>query len=226
MNTTADSNLTKRALAAAMKELMEQMPFSKISVSDIAEQCGMNRKSFYYHFKDKYDLVNWIFDMEYLQLSSRQDYAGIWDFLTELCSFFYENRSFYRRALRIEGQNSFLEHFKEVLEPSIKYFLASSLEEAKYQQFCINFYADAFIAAFVRWLSDKDCVPPQEFVRMLKVSIYAAVKRVEAECPRNRGLFYCREARMLSSEVAAKEMLSSTVPSGRIRRQRSSNTTE
>lgn len=122
MNTTADSNLTKRALAAAMKELMEQMPFSKISVSDIAEQCGMNRKSFYYHFKDKYDLVNWIFDMEYLQLSSRQDYAGIWDFLTELCSFFYENRSFYRRALRIEGQNSFLEHFKEVLEPSIKYF--------------------------------------------------------------------------------------------------------
>ena len=38
MNTTADSNLTKRALAAAMKELMEQMPFSKISVSDIAEQ--------------------------------------------------------------------------------------------------------------------------------------------------------------------------------------------
>ena len=113
MNTTADSNLTKRALAAAMKELMEQMPFSKISVSDIAEQCGMNRKNFYYHFKDKYDLVNWIFDMEYLQLSSRQDYAGIWDFLTELCSFFYENRSFYRRALRIEGQNSFLEHFKE-----------------------------------------------------------------------------------------------------------------
>lgn len=179
MNTTADSNLTKRALAAAMKELMEQMPFSKISVSNIAEQCGMNRKSFYYHFKDKYDLVNWIFDMEYLQLSSRQDYAGILDFLTELCSFFYENRSFYRRALRIEGQNSFLEHFKEVLEPSIKYFLASSLEEAKYQQFCINFYADAFIAAFVRWLSDKDCVPPQEFVRMLKVSIYAAVKRVE-----------------------------------------------
>ena len=53
MNTTADSNLTKRALAAAMKELMEQMPFSKISVSDIAGQCGMNRKSFYYHFKDK-----------------------------------------------------------------------------------------------------------------------------------------------------------------------------
>ena len=117
--------------------------------------------------------------MEYLRLTSEQDSTGIWEFLTVLCGFFYENRAFYRRALRIEGQNSFLEHFKEVLEPTIKYFLASSLEEAKYQQFCIDFYADAFIAAFVRWLSEKDCVPPQEFVRMLKASIYAAVKRVE-----------------------------------------------
>lgn len=56
----ADSNITKRALAAALKELMEQKPFSKINVADICEKCGMNRKSFYYHFKDKYDLVNWI----------------------------------------------------------------------------------------------------------------------------------------------------------------------
>ena len=57
----ADSNITKRALAAALKELMEQKPFSKINVAEICEKCGMNRKSFYYHFKDKYDLVNWIF---------------------------------------------------------------------------------------------------------------------------------------------------------------------
>lgn len=44
-----------------MKKLMEKKPFSKISVGDICEDCGMNRKSFYYHFRDKYDLVNWIF---------------------------------------------------------------------------------------------------------------------------------------------------------------------
>ena len=52
-----DSNITKKALAMAMKELMEQIPFSKISVSDICEKCGMNRKSFYYHFRDISDVV-------------------------------------------------------------------------------------------------------------------------------------------------------------------------
>ena len=51
----ADSNITKNALAVSMKKLMEKKPFSKISVGDICEDCGMNRKSFYYHFRDKYD---------------------------------------------------------------------------------------------------------------------------------------------------------------------------
>ena len=62
----ADSNITKSALASALKELMETTPFAKITVSDICAKCNMNRKSFYYHFKDKFGLVNWIYDVEYL----------------------------------------------------------------------------------------------------------------------------------------------------------------
>ena len=54
----ADSNITKKALASALKDLMTRIPYAKISVGDICELCQMNRKSFYYHFKDKEDLVN------------------------------------------------------------------------------------------------------------------------------------------------------------------------
>ena len=43
---------TKRALCTALKELMEEEPFQKISVADICARCDMNRKSFYYHFRD------------------------------------------------------------------------------------------------------------------------------------------------------------------------------
>lgn len=64
----ADSNITKRALATSLKELMMEQPFEKINVAQICERCNMNRKSFYYHFKDKYDLVNWIFDTEFIAL--------------------------------------------------------------------------------------------------------------------------------------------------------------
>ena len=42
----ADSNITKRALANALQELMIEIPFERISVSQICEKCDMNRKSF------------------------------------------------------------------------------------------------------------------------------------------------------------------------------------
>lgn len=48
----ADSNITKQALSNALKELLEEQPFEKISISDICDRCRMNRKSFYYHFRE------------------------------------------------------------------------------------------------------------------------------------------------------------------------------
>ena len=63
----SESNITKNALASSLKELMKTKNFEKISVSDICEGCNMNRKSFYYHFRDKYDLLNWIFEIDFLK---------------------------------------------------------------------------------------------------------------------------------------------------------------
>ena len=90
----ADSNSTKSALADAMKKLMVRKSFAKISISDLCEECGLNRKSFYYHFKDKYDLVNWIFDVEYLNhVQIGKNLIG-WDSVLHLCDYFYENKDF------------------------------------------------------------------------------------------------------------------------------------
>ncbi|MEG1932709.1 MAG: TetR family transcriptional regulator, partial [Pygmaiobacter sp.] len=60
----ADSAHTKRVLGDSLKELMQKKPLAKISVGDITAHCGINRQTFYYHFKDKYDLVNWIYTSE------------------------------------------------------------------------------------------------------------------------------------------------------------------
>ena len=50
---------TKKALAESLKNLLLQKPLNKITISDIADDCGINRMTFYYHFKDIYDLVEW-----------------------------------------------------------------------------------------------------------------------------------------------------------------------
>lgn len=51
---------TKKALAAALKKMMEVKPIDKITVKDLVEICGVNRQTFYYHFDDVYDLLEWV----------------------------------------------------------------------------------------------------------------------------------------------------------------------
>ena len=94
----SESYITKNALAASMKKLMEERDFSKVTVADICEGCGMNRKSFYYHFKDKYELVNWIFYEEFLKNMDVSRYKTSRDILEDLCKYFYRERTFYENG--------------------------------------------------------------------------------------------------------------------------------
>ncbi len=54
------SNITKKALEASLKKLMMKKPLDKITIRDITDDCGISRMTFYYHFQDIYDLIEWI----------------------------------------------------------------------------------------------------------------------------------------------------------------------
>lgn len=142
----ADSNSTKSALADAMKKLMVRKSFAKISISDLCEECGLNRKSFYYHFKDKYDLVNWIFYVDFLINMGGKNFENEWDVLVAVCNIFYQNKAFYQSALRIEGQNSFKDYFYEMLEPVMAFFV-QDLFQVQNQKLFVTFFCDAFLTA-------------------------------------------------------------------------------
>lgn len=163
----ADSSITKRALANAMKELIEGQSFQKISVGDICERCQMNRKSFYYHFRDKYDLVNWIFDTEFIEAVHSSGAQTTLEAFAALCDYFYENRSFYRKALQIEGQNSFSDHFRQLCQPVIAEQIDELIPDETATTFYVNFFADAILCAIERWLRDKNCISSEAFRRQL-----------------------------------------------------------
>jgi probable dihydroxyacetone kinase regulator len=172
-NFTANSNITKQALAYSLKELMKEVPFDKIRIADICERCNMNRKSFYYHFKDKYDLLNWIFDTEFISfaknLSQAEEPDEHVDALQNICNYFYENRDFYRKALQTEGQNSFPEHFREYVLPIMKLRIESLFGDSD-DEFALNFFTDVAVGTTERWLLDKDCMPPDEFLdKLMKI---------------------------------------------------------
>lgn len=59
MSTSAE---TKKALSEALKKICTAKPYNDISVSEITDQCNLNRQSFYYHFKDKDQLLYWTYE--------------------------------------------------------------------------------------------------------------------------------------------------------------------
>ena len=149
----SDSNVTKKMLADSMKKRMRRQPFDKISVSDLCGDCNINRKSFYYHFRDKYDLVNWIFFVDVVGEMDLDSYKSGWDWMVDISRFFYRDKEFYRCALEIEGQNSFKEYLIETMWPISQFFLKDLLPGMEHDEFFMSFICDTLITALVRWLS-------------------------------------------------------------------------
>lgn len=166
----SESQITKRALAESMKKLMAERPIKKISISDIVEGCNMNRQSFYYHFKDKYDLVNWIYHTEFILKVKDLD-ISIWEVLEKVCNYFHDNKTFYRNAFKVKGQNSFSEYFNDVLHSILAEQLTEVFKNKRNVDFYATFYADAIRVAISRWLLEESKLSPEEFVELVKNAI-------------------------------------------------------
>lgn len=166
----SDFNITKYALADSMKKLMENRPMKKISISDIVKSCNMNRQSFYYHFKDKYDLVNWIYYNE-LVVKIKDLPLERFELLERNCNYFYENKDFYKNAFEVTGQNSFSQYFSQVTHTILKTQLEEIFKNKKNVDFYVTFYVDANLASISRWLREGAKIPPDDFVNLLKCAI-------------------------------------------------------
>lgn len=164
----ADSNITKKVLAESLKELMREKPFEKISISDICEKCQMNRKSFYYHFIDKYDLVNWIFDTEFIATVQKTLDVDSWQVILSIGELLYNNRSFYKKALQIQGQNSFSEHFHEMMYSIISTRFSDLVGIGEDCAFQTRFFTDAIVMAYKKWLIEESDMTPEMFLEEIR----------------------------------------------------------
>ena len=167
----ADSYVTKSALAKALKQLVIEKQFEKIGIAEICDICDMNRKSFYYHFRDKYELVIWIFEQEFSQIYKNQKVISIWDTTALLCSYFYENKSFYKKRLKVNGQNSFADYFAALCSDALKERLKWHLDGITITDMNVKTYTDFFVFSIYVWLTSHDTRDDKAFMRDLKNSV-------------------------------------------------------
>lgn len=108
---------TKNILAESFLELAEKKPINKITIADIVNNCGVTQPTFYRHFKDKYDMIAWIYAREAGNNIAKIGTNGyVWkDTFLDGMRFYEENRKFMINALKhTSGRDSFLFQMSEM----------------------------------------------------------------------------------------------------------------
>jgi probable dihydroxyacetone kinase regulator len=169
----SESLITKKALAASIKHLMKTIPLAKISIHEIVDNCGLNRQTFYYHFKDKFDLVNWIYFTEVTEsISDCKHYENWTDGMFRTLSYLMKNNSFYINALNTPGQNAFDGYFFEVgyeLIMGVINDLSIGMKVSdKDKKFIADFYTHAFVGIIVQWIKSGMKDSPQTMVDKIR----------------------------------------------------------
>ena len=110
----AVSEHTKAMLCQALKKKMVQKPLDKITIRELADDCGLKRQADYYHFQDIYDLVRWMFQQEAVSLLRQHDGALLWqEGLLQLLRYLEENRAVCRCALQSLGRSYISMFFRD-----------------------------------------------------------------------------------------------------------------
>lgn len=165
----SNTNITKAAIANAMKQVMEKVPFDRITTADIIAICGISRKTFYYHFQDKYDVVNWIFSVEIVDgILENTTFSNWMKGSLQLCCYIRENKTFYKNAVNASGQNCFIQFLHSLTEMQLKKLCEDALKKQILSEddfkFLVEFYYNAFVGVFTVWVKEDMKDPPEVLV--------------------------------------------------------------
>lgn len=182
----AMSQVTKRALEQSLKNLLLKKPLTKITIGDITEDCGINRMTFYYHFKDIYDLVEWAcLEDAKRALDEKKTYDTWQQGLLQIFEAVQENKPFILNVYRCVHR----EQVEKYLQPLVDQLMLDVIQEESAsmmireedKQFIAKIYAYIFIGVMLDWIKDDMREAPQEIVarlvKLLRGSVTAALRR-------------------------------------------------
>lgn len=180
------SQVTKRALEQSLKNLLLKKPLTKITVADIADDCGINRMTFYYHFKDIYDLVEWsCLEDAKKALDEKKTYETWQQGLLQIFEAVQDNKPFILNVYHCVHR----EQVEKYLQPLVDKLLLDIIEEESAgmtvrdedKQFIAQIYSYVFIGLMLDWIKDDMHKDPNEIVgkltKLIKGSISAALSR-------------------------------------------------
>jgi probable dihydroxyacetone kinase regulator len=153
----------------SFKQLMRDHDFDGISIADIAAGAKITRRAFYNHYKDKYELVNKIFDQELfpfvLNVTNINDwYKGS----IYICDYLKKNQSYYKKILPLKRQNCLQEEFHKLTEMQMELLIPEALHgreiSGEDRLFLTEYYYNAYMGLVSKWIMGAYKFSCEEFV--------------------------------------------------------------
>ena len=173
------SQTTKRAIEASLKNLLLKKPLDKITINDIAEDCGISRMTFYYHFKDIYDLVEWVCAEDAAKLLAGKKTFDTWqEGCLQIFKAVLDNKPFILNVYRSVSREQVENYLYKVTYPLI----AGVVEEQSAgmnirkedKTFIANFYKYAFVGVMLEWIKNGMQEDPQVLVKQLSLVVHGS----------------------------------------------------
>lgn len=186
--TSQGRNAVDILLAESLKELAEKHPIEKITIKEITDKAGVIRPTFYNHFQDKYELLEWIIMTELLEPIFPLIQNGMTDqALVLLFSSMEKEKNFYVKASRLEGQNS----FECIVKQSIQKILIEVMKGNKTDQKCphpwlsleliAEYHAQSMCFLMLNWIKTDMIVSPKEMADVYHYMIGHSIEDILKE---------------------------------------------
>lgn len=197
------SENTKRMFADALKCALKKKSLSQITVKELVAACGVNHKTFYYHFRDIYDLVHWMLDRETTEVlrgaDTHGDYEGV---IRYLLGYIHDNNDMLNCLYSAIGKQRFYAFIYTDLADTVRLLVAGEAERQgidprhPYIPFLCNFLTGALTGMLIDDLTEggtaqQETDPARYVVYTFRVTVKALLagldqaERAGKEKPKN-----------------------------------------
>ena len=159
---------TKLMFAEELANILESKPFDKVRVLDLCKRCGATPQTFYYHFKDKYDLAAWVFLHDYAVIMSDNEPEYSAERIAEMTKQMDTKRSFYQKAFTDHSQNAVSKYIVDFnVRNCCQIILATTGQEVTEQQLTeIKYHNYGTLGLFIEWLNDELNISIEEWAKL------------------------------------------------------------
>ena len=175
------TQFTSKAIEESFIRLLNERPLDKITIKDIVDDCGISRNTFYYHFQDIYDLVEWSCLEDARKALEEKKTHDTWQQgFIQIFKAVQENKPFIMNVYHCVDR----EQVEKYLKPLTDNLLMGVIDEESVdmkvreedKKFIARVYSYSFIGLMLDWIKDDMKEAPEKIVHRFALVIQDSLK--------------------------------------------------